>query len=71
MGRLSGFNYRQVIAKLKKVRFEFDRNAKGSHEIWWNPINKNRTIVRPEVENDLKEAFICFGIAESALYNVR
>jgi len=26
-----------------KAGFEFDRNAKGSHEIWWNPANRKRT----------------------------
>jgi hypothetical protein len=32
--RLSGFGYREVIRRLRKARFEFDRQAKGSHEIW-------------------------------------
>ena len=36
MGRLAGFNYRQIIKKLKKLGFEFDRQAAGSHEIWYN-----------------------------------
>jgi len=33
MGRLLGFSYTEVIRKLKKLGFEFDRQAKGSHEI--------------------------------------
>lgn len=33
MGRLAGFQYRQIIKKLKKLGFEFDRQAAGSHEI--------------------------------------
>lgn len=37
MGRLAGFNYRQIIRKLKKLGFEFDRQAAGSHEIWYSP----------------------------------
>ncbi len=54
MGRLSGFSYRQVITKPKKVGFEFDRNAKGSHEIWWNPVNRKRTTI-PNHPKDLAE----------------
>jgi predicted RNA binding protein YcfA (HicA-like mRNA interferase family) len=37
MGRLAGFTYKDVVARLKRVGFEFDRQAKGSHEIWRNP----------------------------------
>ena len=36
MGRLAGFKYRQIIKRLKKLGFEFDRQAAGSHEIWYN-----------------------------------
>ena len=36
MGRLAGFKYRQIIKKLKVLGFEFDRQAAGSHEIWYN-----------------------------------
>jgi len=45
MGKLSGFTYRQVVKKLKKLGFEFDRHAKGSHEIWWNPQTRKRTTI--------------------------
>lgn len=43
MGRLAGFRYRDIEAKLRKAGFVFDRQAKGSHEIWWNPITRKRT----------------------------
>ena len=43
MGRLSGFRYRDVAAKLRRAGFLFDRHAKGSHEIWWNPTTRART----------------------------
>jgi hypothetical protein len=33
MGRLSGFSYRDVVKKLKRLGYEFDRQAKESHEI--------------------------------------
>lgn len=34
MGRLAGFKYRDVVGKLKRLGFVFDRHARGSHEIW-------------------------------------
>ena len=34
MGRLSGFKYRDVIKRLRKFGFAFDRQGPGSHEIW-------------------------------------
>jgi predicted RNA binding protein YcfA (HicA-like mRNA interferase family) len=36
MGRLSGFKYRQIVKRLKAFGFEFDRQAAGSHELWYN-----------------------------------
>ncbi len=45
MGRLSGFTYREVTRRLKAFGFQFKRNAKGSHEIWWNPDNGQYTTI--------------------------
>ena len=45
MGRLAGFTYRQVTRRLRKLGFAFDRQAKGSHEIWWNSTTKARTTI--------------------------
>lgn len=45
MGRLAGFTYKDIIHKLRKAGFTFDRQAKGSHEIWWNPETRKRTTV--------------------------
>jgi len=36
VGRLAGFRYRQIIKRLKRFGFVFDRQAAGSHEIWYN-----------------------------------
>jgi predicted RNA binding protein YcfA (HicA-like mRNA interferase family) len=36
MGRLAGFRYREITRKLKTLGFAFDRQAAGSHEIWFN-----------------------------------
>ncbi len=54
MGRLAGFNYRQCIKKLRKLGFEFDRHARGSHEIWWNPSSRIRTTI-PNHPGDIPE----------------
>ena len=57
MGRLSGFTYRQVIRKLRRLGFAFDRHARGSHEIWWNPVTRHRTTI-PNHSGDLPEGTV-------------
>ena len=57
MGSLSGFKYKDIIRKLKRSGFEFDRFAKGSHEIWWNPITRARTTV-PNHPGDVPEGTV-------------
>jgi len=54
MGRLAGFKYRQIIKKLKKLGFEFDRQAAGSHEIWFNPATGKYTTI-PNHPGDMPE----------------
>ena len=54
MGRLAGFKYRRIIKKLKKLEFEFDRQAAGSHEIWFNPITNKYTTI-PNHPGDMPE----------------
>ncbi len=54
MGRLAGFPADEVIRKLRQAGFVFDRQAKGSHEIWWNPETRARTTV-PHHPGDLPE----------------
>jgi len=54
MGRLSGFRYRDIIKILKKLGFEFHRQAAGSHEIWLNP-DTNRFTTIPNHSGDMPE----------------
>ena len=54
MGRLAGFSADEAIRKLRQAGFVFDRQAKGSHEIWWNPETRARTTV-PHHPGDLPE----------------
>jgi len=37
--------YEEIVRKLKAAGFIFDRQAKGSHEIWYNPTTRRRTTV--------------------------
>jgi len=54
MGRLSGFRYREIIRILKKFGFEFQRQAAGSHEIWWNAKTDRYTTI-PNHAGDMPE----------------
>ena len=54
MGRLAGFKYRQVVKKLKQLGFSFDRQAAGSHEIWFNAETGCYTTI-PNHPRDLPE----------------
>lgn len=54
MGRSAGFRYRQIIKRLKKLGFEFDRQAAGSHEIWHNPDTDRYTTI-PNHPGDMPE----------------
>ena len=54
MGRLSGFNYRQIMKRLRKHGFSFDRQAAGSHEIWHNQTTRKYTTI-PNHPGDMPE----------------
>ncbi|MCY4577738.1 MAG: type II toxin-antitoxin system HicA family toxin [Chloroflexi bacterium] len=57
MGRLAGFTARQVIRKLRRAGFVFDRQARGSHEIWRHPETRRRAVV-PFHPGDLPEGLV-------------
>lgn len=54
MGRLSGFDYRQITKRLRKQGFAFDRQAAGSHEIWHNAATGRYTTI-PNHPGDMPE----------------
>jgi predicted RNA binding protein YcfA (HicA-like mRNA interferase family) len=54
MGRLAGFGYRDVARKLRACGFRFDRQAAGSHEIWYN-ARTNRYTTVPNHPGDVPE----------------
>ena len=45
MGRLGGFRYRDVVRRLKRLGFEYERPGAGSHEVWINPVADRRVIL--------------------------
>jgi predicted RNA binding protein YcfA (HicA-like mRNA interferase family) len=45
MGTLAGYRYRDVVRRLRQLGFRFDRQAAGSHEIWYNPETKRYTTI--------------------------
>jgi predicted RNA binding protein YcfA (HicA-like mRNA interferase family) len=67
MTRLPTLTAREVIKKLKKVGFIFDRQAKGSHEIWYNPITKRRTTIPNHPGTDIPKGTLKAIIKEAGL----
>lgn len=54
MGRLAGFRYRDVVRRLRKHGLQFDRQAAGSHEIWFKEATGRYTTI-PNHPGDLPE----------------
>ena len=54
MGRLSGYRYRDIVKRLKELGLQFDRQARGSHEIWFNPVTQRYTTI-PNHPGDMPE----------------
>ena len=53
MTRLPALKPADVIRKLRRAGFVFDRHAKGSHEIWYHPGSRRRTVVPNHPGRDL------------------
>lgn len=67
MTRLPSLTARDVIKQLKKAGFVFDRQAKGSHEIWYNPITKRRTTIPNHPGVDIPKGTLKAIIKEAGL----
>jgi len=75
VGRLAGFRYRQIIKRLKTFGFAFDRQAAGSHEIWFNAETHRYTTI-PNHPGDMPEGTLRAilkqaGITPDAFLNQR
>ena len=56
----------EVIHKLRKAGFIFDRRAKGSHEIWYNPATHRRTVI-PNHPRDIPKGTLRAIIKEAGI----
>jgi predicted RNA binding protein YcfA (HicA-like mRNA interferase family) len=66
MGRLAGFIYRQIVKRLKVFGFVFDRQAAGSHEIWYNQRTDRYTTV-PNHSRDMPEGTLRAILKEAGI----
>lgn len=54
--------YRDLIQRLKSAGYEFKRQGRGDHEIWWHP----KTGVHVTVDRKLRSRFTANGILKEA-----
>ena len=63
---LAGFRYREIVRKIKTFGFQFDRQAAGSHEIWYNPT-ANRYTTIPNHPGDMPEGTLRAILKQAAI----
>jgi predicted RNA binding protein YcfA (HicA-like mRNA interferase family) len=66
MGRLAGFKYREIARKLRARGFAFDRQAAGSHEIWFN-AGTNRYTTVPNHPGEMPEGTLRVIIKQAGI----
>jgi predicted RNA binding protein YcfA (HicA-like mRNA interferase family) len=47
--------YSELAKKLRRLGIEFRRQARGSHEIWWNPKRKLYTVIPNHPGKEIKK----------------
>ncbi|MFA5779160.1 MAG: type II toxin-antitoxin system HicA family toxin [Elusimicrobiota bacterium] len=57
----------EVIRKLRRAGFVFDRHAKGSHEIWYNPKTHRRTVIPNHPGRDVPKGTLRVIIEQAGL----
>ena len=66
MGRLAGFRYREIVRRLKVAGFQLDRQAAGSHEIWFNALTGRYTTI-PNHPGDMPEGTLRAILRQAAI----
>ncbi len=66
MGRLSGFKYREVARRLRKLGFRYDRPGPGSHEIWRHETS-GRKVTLPHHARDMAEGTLRAILREAGI----
>lgn len=67
MTQLPSLKPTEVIRKLRKAGFVFDRHAKGSHEIWYNPSSKRWTVVPNHPGKDIPKGTLRAIVQQTGL----
>jgi len=67
MTKLPPLTPREVIRKLKRAGFVFDRHAKGSHEIWFNPETRRWVTIPNHPGIEIAKGTLAAIIKESGL----
>jgi predicted RNA binding protein YcfA (HicA-like mRNA interferase family) len=67
MTKLPALTLIQIIRKLKKAGFIFDRQAKGSHEIWYHPLARRRVVLPNHPGRDAPQRTLRSIIDQSGL----
>ena len=66
MGRLSGFGYRDVARRLRKLGYRFDRPGPGSHEVWRHETT-GRKLTVPHHGRDMAEGTLRAILREAGI----
>ena len=67
MTKIPVLTARDVIRGLKKAGFVLYRQARGSHEIWYNPATKRRTTVPNHPGTDIPRGTLKAILKEAGL----
>jgi len=57
----------EVICQLRRAGFQFDRQAKGSHEIWYNPTTRRRVTIPNHPGQDIAKGTLRAIISQAGL----
>jgi len=66
VGRLAGFRYREVVRRLRKFGYVFDRPGPGSHEVWRH-ARSGRKVTVPRHTRDMAEGTLRAVLREAGI----
>ena len=67
MTKLISLTPDKAIKKLKRAGFVFDRQAKRSHKIWYNPETRRRVVIPNHPGKDIPKRTLKAIISQSGL----
>ena len=67
MPGIPSLSAREIIRKLKKAGFLFDRQAGSSHEIWHNPETRRRVTIPNHPGKDIPKGTLRAIISQAGL----